>query len=204
MTDREWHGASFRDPSGHVFRDNSGTLLRTVAPGYAEHYDLLMSSGLYDELVQSGKLVAHEEVPLTGLENEVVHRVLKPEMIPFISYPWEWSFSQLRDAALLTLDIAWAALDKGLVLKDASAFNVQFVGSRPVFIDTLSFEKYVEGEPWVAYRQLCQHFLAPLELRARVHPALADLSRINLDGVPLDVAASILPKSSMLRPCACM
>jgi ribosomal protein L11 methylase PrmA len=200
MPEADWHGASFRDPSGHIFTDDSGNLLRTVTLGYAEHYDALMGSGLYDDLVGSGRLVAHEELPSAELDGQTYHRLLKPALIPFISYPWEWSFSQLRDAALLTLDIAWTALDRGMVLKDASAFNVQFVGSKPVFIDTLSFEKYVDGEPWVAYRQFCQHFLAPLELRARVHPSLANLCRTNLDGVPLDLAARLLPKSSMLKP----
>jgi hypothetical protein len=89
-----------------------------------------------------------------------------------------------------------------MVLKDASAFNVEFIGARPVFIDTLSFEAYAEGEPWVAYRQFCQHFLAPLELRAHVHPATGLLSRTFLDGVPLDVASAMLPKTSRLRPSA--
>ena len=199
MPERKWHGASFRDPSGHILTVD-GELHRTVSQEYAEHYDRLMTSGLYRAMVDAGQLVAHDEVS-TGLAgSDPVHRLLKPQTIPFVSYPWEWCFSQLRDAALLTLDIAWKALDHDMVLKDASAFNVQFVGSKPIFIDTLSFESYVEGEPWVAYRQFCQHFLAPLELIARVHPAMGALSRTHLDGVPLDVADALLPRASHLRP----
>ncbi len=199
MTDTRWHGASFRDPSGYVFT-HDGELYRTVTEGFADHYDQMANSGLVGDLTERGWLVRHEEVDPRTVGMSDVYRVLKPERIPFISYPWEWCFSQLRDAALLTLDIAWAALEHDMVLKDASAFNVQFVGSRPVFIDTLSFQSYVEGEPWPAYRQFCQHFLAPLELRSRVHPALAKLSQVNLDGVPLDLASTLLPRRTLFSP----
>ena len=103
--------------------------------------------------MDAGLLVSHEEVALERREG--AHRVLRPSPIDFVSYPYEWAFSQLRDAALLTLEVAGRALRRGLSLKDASAFNVQFRGCRPVFIDTLSFEAAREGEPWVAYRQFC-------------------------------------------------
>lgn len=190
------HPASFRDPSGFLFR-RGGELFRHVAPVYASDYDLLLSSGLYDELTGEGLLVPHEEVDLEG--HSEAHRLLQPEVVPFVSYPYEWSFSALRDAALLTLDIAGRALGRGLVLKDASAFNVQFRGCAPVFVDTLSFEAYREGEPWVAYRQFCEHFLAPLALMARTDARLAGLWRANLDGVPLDLGSRLLPRSTWLR-----
>ena len=173
---------------------------RTVSSDYAGPYDRLMGSGLYDCLVEQEDLVAHEEIaPETLGFDEPVHRILRPERIAFVSYPWEWSTSQLRDAALLTLRIARTALEHGMVLKDASAFNVQFVGCRPVFIDTLSFDEYAHGMPWEAYRQFCQHFLAPLELQCRLHPSMSRLLRANLDGVPLDVASRLLPFRSRLR-----
>jgi ribosomal protein L11 methylase PrmA len=113
--------------------------------------------------------------------------------VPIISYPYEWCFSQLKDAALATLAIQLRALEQGMALKDASAYNIQFVGGRPVMIDTLSFEQYREGEPWVAYRQFCQHFLAPLALMSRTDVRLGQLSRVYIDGVPLDLAARLLP-----------
>lgn len=190
--------ASFRDPSGFLFR-RDGVLYRHVAPAYGEHYDRLYASGLYAELTESALLVPHTEdsphhSPVAG-----AYRVLRPEPIPFVSYPYEWTFGQLRAAALLTLDIQRRALDRGMTLKDASAFNVQFRGSRPVFIDTLSFAPYREGAPWVAYRQFCQHFLAPLLLMCRVDERLGGLSRQYLDGVPLDLASAILPRRSWLR-----
>lgn len=184
--------ASFRDPSGFLFvRD--GTLYRQVNQSYRKDYDLLMQSGLYDRLVKARQLIPHQEVDLTPAVPEIAYRILLPERVPFISYPYEWSFSQLKDAALLTLSIQLTALELGLSLKDASAYNVQFYQGRPVLIDSLSFEAYQEGKPWVAYRQFCQHFLAPLALMAYRDVRLNQLLRVYIDGVPLDLASSLLP-----------
>ena len=193
-------GASFRDPSGFVFR-YEGRVHRQVNQCYAEDFELLLSSGLYEQLTQSGWLVAHAQVdgPLSKAAPEIHYRTLLPDSVPFVSYPYEWCFSQLKDAALLSLRIARAALAAGMTLKDASAYNVQFVAGQPLFIDTLSFERYREGEPWVAYRQFCQHFLAPLALMAIRDVRLSQLLRVHLDGVPLDLATSLLPARAWLR-----
>lgn len=138
-------------------------VFRQVNHVYKGHYDHLMHSGLYDELVSKLMLVAHKERPANQFQaNDSVYKILEPQSIGFISYPYSWSFSMLKDAALLTLKIQKIALKYGMVLKDASAYNVQFLGSQPIFIDTLSFEKHKEGSPWVAYRHFCQHFLATL------------------------------------------
>lgn len=192
-------GSSFRDPAGFLFRDG-GRLLRQVNPEYAADYDLLMGSGLYESLAGGGMLVRHREVapPFSG--SGPAYRVLEPALVPFVSYPYEWCFGELRDAALLTLRIQDAALDHGMTLKDASAFNIQFTGGAPVLIDTLSFERYRPGEPWIAYRQFCQHFLAPLLLMGGVDVRLAGLWRAHLDGIPLDLASRLLPRGSWLRP----
>jgi hypothetical protein len=117
-----------------------------------------------------------------------------------VSYPYEWSFSQLQDAALLTLSVHLAALNHGMVLKDATAFNVQFVDAKPVFIDTLSFDFYQEGAPWVAYGQFCRHFLAPLLIMKYVAVDLIRLQSLFLDGVPLEVASAMLPLRTHLNP----
>jgi len=114
-------------------------------------------------------------------------------VVPFISYPYEWSFSQLKAAALATLEIQKRALAFGMSLKDSSAYNIQFVHGKPILIDTLSFEMYQEGLPWVAYRQFCQHFLAPLALMSYRDIRLNQLLRVYLDGIPLDLAASLIP-----------
>ena len=126
--------------------------------------------------------------------------MLRPEPVPFISYPYEWCFGQFKAAALLTLAIQRRAIEHGMTLKDCTAYNVQFRDGRPVFIDTLSFEAYREGDPWVAYRQFCQHFLAPLALMSLTDVRLNQLSRTNIDGVPLDLAGRLLPLRSRLRP----
>ena len=187
--------ASFRDPSGFVYRAD-GVLYRQVNASYGADYEQLMTSGLYRALVGNGWLVSHEEVePTRG-----AWRTLRPEVVPYVSYPYEWAFSQLKDAALLTLDIQLLALKHGMTLKDASAYNVQFIGSRPVFIDTLSFERYQDGSPWIAYRQFCQHFLAPLALTSRVDPRLRRMQAAFIDGVPLDLASRQLPLRTWMRP----
>ncbi len=186
-------GASFRDPSGFLFI-RQGVLYRQVNQVYQAHYDQLMSSKLYAKLVYASMLVPHEEVSVDPEVPEIAYRVIKPERLRFISYPYEWSFSQLKDAALATLDIQKLALEDGMVLKDASAYNIQFHNGKPVLIDTLSFEAYREGEPWVAYRQFCQHFLAPLALMAHTDVRLDQLLQIYIDGVPLDLASRLLPR----------
>ena len=198
MLEAEVVSGSFRDPSGFLFHAE-GVLYRQVNKGYRDDYDALVSSGLYEALCKRGALIPHEEVADRLAVTSEAYRVLKPTLIPFVSYPYEWSFSQLKDAALLTLDVQVEALRHGMTLKDASAYNVQFIGSRPVFIDTLSFERYVEGTPWVAYQQFCQHFLAPLALMAQRDVNLRTLGVPFLHGIPLSLASAILPKRSWFK-----
>jgi hypothetical protein len=186
--------SSFRDPSGFLFQ-RDGRLYRQVNASYGEEYEHLFRSGLYESLVGDGLLVPHEEVvePAPG-----AFRVLRPEPIPFVSYPYEWSFGELKAAALATLEIEGRAVAHGMGLKDASAYNIQFRGVRPVLVDTLSFERLEREAPWVAYRQFCQHFLAPLALMSRRDVRLSQLLRIYIDGVPLDLASELLPGRSRL------
>jgi SAM-dependent methyltransferase len=197
VTDERVAG-SFRDPAGFVFRRDAA-LYRQVNPRFAQHYDQLMTSGLYETLTGAGLLVRHEEVDVAPHAGDA-HRVLRPEIIDFISYPYEWCPGQLRDAALATLRAQQLAFDHGMSLRDASAFNVQFVAGKPVLIDTLSLEILPQGEPWVAYRQFCQHFLAPLALASSVDVRLLRLLAVHLDGVPLDLAAALLPGRSRMQP----
>jgi len=184
--------SSFRDPSGYLFTRND-TLYRQVNRSYAKAYDKFVDSGLYDELSTKGWLVAHQEVDIKADNAELAYRILQPQKVPFISYPYEWSFSQLKDAALLTLEINKLGLSKGMILKDASAFNIQFVDGKPILIDTLSFDIYRKGSAWDGYRQFCQHFLAPLALASLVDVRFMQLSRNYIDGIPLDLTSSLLP-----------
>lgn len=189
---------SFRDPSGFVFSCD-GAIYRQVNTSYKEQYDHSMGSGLYQSLVDSQLLISHKEVGLEYAQTDVAYKVLKPQLVPFVSYPYEWCFSQLKDAALVTLKIQKKAIDFGMTLKDGSAYNIQFINGRPMLIDTLSFEKYKDGDLWVAYRQFCQHFLAPLALMNYTDIRLNQLFRTNIDGCPLDLAGALLPFRTWLR-----
>ena len=190
--------ASFRDPSGFLFSRN-GILYRQINRAYAEDYARLMDSGLYEKLVKANLLIPHVETDQAPAESEAAFKVIQPERAPFISYPYEWSFSQLKDAALVTLSIHKRALKLGMSLKDASAYNIQFVRGKAMLIDTLSFEVYKEGEPWTAYKQFCQHFLAPLALMSYCDVRLSQLLRVYIDGVPLDLASELLPFKTRLN-----
>ena len=189
---------SFRDPSGFVFCQNE-SVYRQINEIYRDNYDYLMGSGLYKALISSDLLVPHHEISLAYAKTNDAYKVLKPDLIPFISYPYEWCFSQLKDAALTTLRIQKIALDFGMILKDSSAYNIQFLKGKPILIDLLSFEKYREGQLWIPYRQFCQHFLAPLALMSYKDIRLSQLLRTNLDGIPLDLASMLLPFKSRFK-----
>ena len=191
--------SSFRDPSGFVFY-NENQLYRQINTCYRHHYDQLISSGLYAALLSTGLLIQHDEVELTAPEPELAYKIIKPAHLEFISYPYEWCFSQLKAAALATLQIQEIALQHGMTLKDASAYNIQFRHGKPMLIDTLSFEEYKEGTVWIGYRQFCQHFLAPLSLMALTDIRLGMLLRNHIDGIPLDLAAKLLPLRSRFTP----
>lgn len=189
---------SFRDPCGFLFY-HDGSIYRRINFNYQENYDFLIDSGLYDALVNAELIVPHEEIDLISSYSEKAYKIIQPEEIPFISYPYEWCFSQLKDAALATLSIQKQSLEFGMSLKDASAYNIQFYAGKPVLIDTLSFEKYQAGQPWIGYRQFCQHFLAPLALMSYKDVRLNQLLRIYIDGIPLDLASQLLPFKAFLR-----
>jgi len=191
--------SSFRDNSGHIFIHNN-LVFRQVNNVYKQHYDHLITSGLYQKLVSQSLMVTHEEQLINEFRlDDDTYKILKPQQIPFISYPYSWSFSMLKDAALLTLKIQKIAIAYGMTLKDATSFNVQFIGSKPIFIDTLSFEIYESGSPWKAYSQFCQHFLAPLALMAHTDISLIKLFVNYIDGIPLELATKLLPLSSRLN-----
>lgn len=190
--------SSFRDPSGFLFR-SGGYIYRQINLSYKNNYDFLLKSGLYEYLVKIGLLIPHKEIEPQSFNQGGYYKIIKPEQLDFVSYPYEWCFSQVKDAALTTLKIQKEAFNRGMSLKDSSAYNIQFVKCRPLLIDTLSFEIYNEGRPWVAYKQFCQHFLAPLALMSYRDIRLNQLSRIYIDGVPLNLASSLLPFSTCLN-----
>jgi SAM-dependent methyltransferase len=190
--------ASYRDPSGFVYRRDR-VLYRQVNTSYAADWDALIGSGLYERLANSSTLVRHEPADLALAATPDAYRVIRPAPVDLISYPYEWTFGEIKDAALLTLDAQLTALELGMTLKDASAYNVQYQRGSPVLIDSLSFERFAPGVPWVAYRQFCEHFLAPLALMARRDIRCGRLLREHLDGIPLDFAARLLPGRTRLE-----
>ncbi|MES1226743.1 MAG: SAM-dependent methyltransferase, partial [Bacteroidota bacterium] len=159
-------------------------------------FDLFNSSGCYDHLIKRNLLVPHKVIAenLTGTSEW--YQTLQPEKIDFISYPYEWSSEMLRDAALLTLRLAKEAIPFGLMLKDATPYNIQWHHEKLIFIDTLSFEKYNETEPWIAYRQFCECFLGPLLLMHYSKMPLQQLQLAYPEGIPLHITRSLLPTKS--------
>ena len=186
--------SSFRDPCGYIFSKNN-QIFRVINKNYKAEYTHLMQSGLYKELISKGLLIKHQEV----FFDNIVYKIIKPQLIQYISYPYEWSFNQLKDVALAALKIQKTALKFSMSLKDCSAYNFQFINLKPVLIDTLSFEKYKLGSPWIAYKQFCQHFLAPLVLAYYKDIRLNNLLKHYLDGIPLDLASKLLPISTYFK-----
>ena len=186
------HASSYRDPSGFIFKKEE-VLYRQVNKIFKADFDLFINSGCYQSFAGKGWLIPHETIPENFTNTDDWYLTLKPANIPFISYPYEWSFDMLKDAALLTLNLLKESLQYGLILKDATPYNIQFLGSRPVFIDTLSFEKYEEQEPWIAYRQFCECFLSPLLLSSYSKQPLQQLMLAYPEGIPLAITRSLLP-----------
>lgn len=185
--------SSFRDPDSQVWT-GAGRLFRDLMPSYREDYKMLNDSGLYAELIDRGLLIPHLE---TYVGDDRI--VIEPQVVPFISYPYEWCFSQLQKAALVTLEINLAALQRGMILKDATAFNIQFIDGTWKLIDTASFEKYEEGKPWMAYGQFMRHFVMPLVMCKYRGSGCLKLGQIHLDGLPIEMARD-LPLRSWLSP----
>ena len=190
--------SSFRDPDGYVF-SNESSIYRCITRNYQENYEYLISSGLYKALTSENMLISHREIDDINIFPKDAYKVIQPDLIPFISYPYEWCFSQLKQAALTTLKIQETAIKFNMSLKDCSAYNMQFLHKHAVLIDTLSFEKYQENHPWQAYKQFCQHFLAPLTLMSHKDARLNQLLKTFIDGIPLDLASALLPKSTYLN-----
>lgn len=189
---------SFRDPSGSVYVHGE-RIYRSINVCYREEWEHVCKSGLLKKAVEKKLLLDSKECSqgqypvLPPADEKLLYKMLEVKKLPFFSYPYEWCFSQLKDAALLTLDLHSQALEHGCILKDASAFNVQFFQGKPIFIDLLSFERYKDGQAWQAYGQFCAHFLAPLALMAHCDLRCGLLSHQWPSGIPLDLTCKMLP-----------
>ncbi len=195
----EQHPSSYRDPAGFVFRYR-GEIYRQVNRSYGSAFNRLMSSGLYKKLTTARKLVSHEEAFLPDLPEDAERLViLKPEQLQSITYPVEWSFTALQDAALLHLDIMLFSIGHGMILKDATPSNVQFEYGSPLVIDTLSFDLYDEQRPWVAYRQFCEMFLYPLLLEHYGKLFIHQYFAAAKEGISARQTAALLPARSRFQ-----
>jgi ribosomal protein L11 methylase PrmA len=178
--------SSFRDPGGTVF-SRDGRIFRAIHPRSMKDWNEFSASPLFQELQRERLLVRtwpverREAQPPAGVAEGGA--VIEHERIPFVSYPYEWCFGMLRDAALLHLDILDRCLSQDFILKDSSAFNIQFLGSKPIFIDALSFVRLAPGEPWVGYNQFCKMFVYPLMLRAYKRVPFQSWLRSELEGL---------------------
>ncbi len=186
--------ASFRDPSGHVI-EASGRIFRTVSKGIAaKRYEYVRDCGFLKSCAEKGDVVSTKELEVAEVDQDEGARfLLEHSRIPFISYPYEWSFQLLKSAALLHLDLHLRALKVDITLSDASAYNVQFVGPKPVFIDVLSFRPYREGELWEGHRQFCEQFLNPLLLRSYLGVPHNAWFRGGLEGISSTELRLLLP-----------
>jgi hypothetical protein len=195
MATFERHPSSYRDPSGFVFYKDD-VLYRQVNTFYKDDFDALQNNGLYAHLVKQEKLIGSAIINenLTGTPDWFC--TLKPEPLSFVSYPYEWCFAMLKEAALLTLDILKEALLKGMILKDATPYNVQLHNGKMIFIDTLSFERYDPTKPWIAYKQFCESCLLPLALMHYSQVPLQALFISYPEGIPLSVGKKLLPWKS--------
>ena len=190
---------SFRDPSGQVFEWDGEIYRNVFGPGVSD-FEAARDGGIYERLVETGLLIPHEEVDMeTSTSEEAVYRLKHPRL-PVVSYPWEWPFSFLKDAALIHLEAMKMLVPLGFWLRDASAFNVQFDGDGIRLIDTLSIGRRIPESPWVAYGQFCGHFLGPLALAAYGDIRTLSLWRGNIDGYPLDLVSKMLPFWRRYRP----
>jgi SAM-dependent methyltransferase len=186
---------SFRDWDSRVFYDD-GRVLRALSEDGLADWEALAASKVFAGAVAEGKLVRTTVVE-TSIDGAAA--VLEHERIPFVSYPYEWTFAMLRDAALLQLELLRRALDENLILKDASSYNVQWRGTQPVFIDVGSFERLREGEPWAAYRQFCMLYLNPLLLQAYKGVDFRPWLRGSLAGITPAEARNVLSSRDLVR-----
>jgi len=186
---------SFRDRDGRVYHYR-GRVFRGLSASALESFRTLERKSFYGKLAESGKLIATREISAgdNPLPEEIKAQwsgFLEHDPVPVISYPYEWTFSMLKAAARLQLHLVERAVSNGFTLKDATPYNIQFVGRKPVFIDIPSFEPLQEGEPWSGYRQFCEMFLFPLFLQAYKGCNFQSFMRASIDGVNVQQAAAL-------------
>lgn len=196
-------GGSYRDPAGRVF-ERDGKLLRAVYAAGRDSELLLVKSEFIQDLVASKRLVAFRTAPVSEIAADprtaAPISVFELTRLPFVSHPYEWSFAALKRAALFHLDLQLDALDHEIALVDASAYNVQFLGTEPIFIDHLSFRPYRDGEMWLGHRQFCEQFLHPLLFETSTGLPFNSWYRGSPEGISGTSLASVSPLRARIGP----
>ena len=194
---------SFRDRTARVFYSN-GSVCRGMSAPALEEWQSVATTSFFKQALETGRVVATEVVdPAAAREMDPSREwaaVLRHQTIPFVSYPYEWCFGMLRHAALLQLELLEAALAEGIALKDATPFNVQWIGPRPIFIDVASFVRWTEGQSWTGYRQFCRMFLYPLFLQAYKGVPFHPWLRGRLDGISAEECWRMTSWRDVFRP----
>jgi len=201
MPDATYDAGSFRDPTSAVFTIG-GRVLRGLDGRAAERWQALRSTAFFADLVDRGKVVPTHDVELDEVppspRGQPWCAVLEHEPVPMVSYPYEWPFAMLRAAALCQLEVLDAALAEGWSLQDGTAYNLQFIGPRPVFVDVGSFEP--EQGPWPGYRQFCETMMYPLMLQAHAGVAYQPELRGRLEGITTQTLDRLLRGMGRARP----
>ncbi|MDH5682126.1 MAG: methyltransferase [Spirochaetota bacterium] len=197
MADYYLEDGSFRDRQGRVFYLNT-KVYRGLSPQAYEEWQCLSETRFFKDCGGDGKIVKTGLAELDNLSESDKNAIgywqayLEHEKIPYITYPYEWCFSMLKDAALLQLELLQRALEEDMILKDSTPYNIQWVGTNPVFIDISSFEKLKPGEPWIGYRQFCQLYLFPLILQAYKNVSFHPLLIGDIDGIQPDQCNNLM------------
>lgn len=194
---------SFRDRDGRVYyADNR--VIRGISASAVDNFTKLEASGFYRKFLERGRLVNstlldHDSVPLPDSVKQEWAGFIEHNRIPVISYPYEWTFSMLQDAALLQLDLVESAVSEGMTLKDSTPYNFQFLRGQPVFIDIPSFETLQAGAPWTGYRQFCEMFLFPLMLQAYKGVNFQPMMRSRIDGIDVQTMSRLFSRGDRFK-----
>lgn len=195
---------SFRDPSGYVFTEGD-RILRAVMPAGATSFVSAYEDGVLRALEAKGLLIPSKRVDAddvllsgyVGARGDTAVALFEHPRIPFLTYPYEWCFAQLKDAAIAHLNLQLLALEHGYELSDATAYNMQFVDGRPIHIDPMSLRPYVDGVHWAGYNQFCRQFLLPLLVESWAGLSFQALYRGSINGISFEDALAILPRRKL-------
>jgi len=192
------HESSFRDPAGYIYQ-HEGIFYRFVSDNYTKEYEFAKQHGVYADAVRQHLLLPFKEIDERHIDQAELYKTLLPNQLTFQTFPWEWCFDQYKDAALTTLSLNQLALNKGMILKDATPLNIQLVDGHCQWIDHLSFDIYDEKKPWIAYRQFCEMFLNPLLIASYCKTDIHRLSAAYPSGITALQTAALLPFKSRLN-----